>query len=540
MRNTLLLTAFLTGVLSAQDMPFTVQLTTPLSTSHNRKGDSVTAQVVDPAQFRGDTVQGQVTQSKQGGKFHGQAVLNFKFDTLQHAGMAVPISSSITTIYNSKGQANVDEEGRVVHSSSSNIAKAAAGTGLGALVGGLAGGGRGAAIGAAVGAGASIMLIEVAAEGPNVEFAPGARIGLSVKSRSGPDLASLQPNAPGAAPSYPAAAAAPSSQPVANGTAPGAAAAAPGGQPQFSTIRIDFIPGERTIFYDDFSDMAQDEPPPHWKIREKPVELRIAGNVRELYSQDGTALESPNFSVPQNFTFELEWTGEGETGWSFRDKDNQECLHAKVRGEPSGQEANTSIEAMGQGLGDGGIKADTSQPVKFALWAQQGRVRAYLNGQRLVDVNQVSFCSPTHVDAHIAGYRPNGIRMVRIAESAPDFSSVIASSGRYVTHGIYFDTDSDHLRPESAPVLKMVAGALQKNPNLKLQIQGYTDSTGDAEHNRDLSHRRADAVRTVLVAQFGIDVGRLTSDGMGAANPIASNDTADGRAQNRRVEFVKQ
>lgn len=538
MRRIFVLPALLTGVLFAQDMPFTVQLTTPLSTSRNRKGDAVTAQVMDPAQFRGDTVQGQVTQSKPGGKFRGQAVLNFNFDTLQHAGMAVPISSSITTIFNSKGQANVDEEGRVVHSSSSNIAKAAAGTGLGALVGGLAGGGRGAAIGAAVGAGASIMLIEVAAEGPNVEFAPGARIGLSVKARSGPELPSLAANGPSAAPSYPAASTR-SAQPVANAAAP--AAPALGGQPQFSTIRIDFVPGERTIFFDDFSDMAQDEPPPHWKIREKPVELRIAGNVRELYSQDGTALESPTFTVPQNFTFELEWTGEGETWWSFRDKDDHECLHANVRGEPSGQDANASIEAVGQGtLGDGGIKTDTTQPVKFALWAQQGRVRAYLNGQRLVDVNQVSFCSITHVDAHIAGYRPNGIRLVRIAESAPDFSAMIASSGRYVTHGIYFDTDSDHLRTESAPVLKLVAQGLQKNPNLKLQIQGHTDSSGDAQHNQDLSQRRAEAVRTVLVAQFGIDAGRLTSAGAGASKPVASNDTADGRAQNRRVEFVKQ
>ena len=538
MRCISILPALLAGALYAQDIPFTVQLTTPLSTVRNHKGDAVTAQVVDPDRFRGDTVQGQVTQSKSGGKFRGQAVLNFNFDTLQHAGAAVPISSSITSIANSKGKADVDEEGRVVHSSSSNIAKAAAGTGLGALVGGLAGGGRGAAIGAAVGAAGSILLIEVAADGPNVEFAPGARIGLSVKSRGGPELASLSPNGSSAAPTYPAEASAPRS--IANASAPAPAAAGPGGQPQFSSIRIDFLPGERTIFYDDFSDMAQDEPPPHWRVRENPIELRIGGSVRELYSKNGTALASPQISVPQNFTFELEWTGTGETSWVFRDKDNQECLHTVVRGEDSGQQANTSIAAMGQPLGDGGIQTDTSQPVKFALWAQQGRVRAYLNGQRLVDVNQVSFCSITHIDAHIGGYRPNGIRMVRIAESAPDFSSVIASSGRYVTHGIYFETDSDHLRPESAPVLKMVAQGLQKNPNLKLQIEGYTDSTGDTQHNLELSQRRADAVRTVLVSQFGIDGSVLTAVGAGAAKPVASNDTPDGRAQNRRVEFVKQ
>jgi outer membrane protein OmpA-like peptidoglycan-associated protein len=60
---------------------------------------------------------------------------------------------------------------------------------------------------------------------------------------------------------------------------------------------------------------------------------------------------------------------------------------------------------------------------------------------------------------------------------------------------------------------------------LKLEIDGYTDSVGDAAHNLDLSKRRAEAVRSVLVAQFGVDAARLTSNGFGAAKPIDSNDT---------------
>jgi outer membrane protein OmpA-like peptidoglycan-associated protein len=93
---------------------------------------------------------------------------------------------------------------------------------------------------------------------------------------------------------------------------------------------------------------------------------------------------------------------------------------------------------------------------------------------------------------------------------------------------------------DSAPVLKQVAAGLEKNPNLKLEIDGYTDSVGDAAHNLDLSKRRAEAVRSVLVSQFGVDAARLTSNGFGAAQPVGSNDSPEGRAQNRRVEFVKQ
>ncbi len=176
----------------------------------------------------------------------------------------------------------------------------------------------------------------------------------------------------------------------------------------------------------------------------------------------------------------------------------------------------------------------------FALWAQQGRVRAYLNGERLVDSNQVEFNPITRLEGTIGGYRPNGIRSLRIAESAPDFSSVINASGKYVTHGINFDTDSDRLKAKSGAVLKQVAAGLQKNPNLKLEIDGYTDSVGDAAHNVDLSKRRAQAIASALASQFGIEAARLTVNGFGANKPIASNDTSDGLAANRRVEFLKK
>jgi outer membrane protein OmpA-like peptidoglycan-associated protein len=133
-----------------------------------------------------------------------------------------------------------------------------------------------------------------------------------------------------------------------------------------------------------------------------------------------------------------------------------------------------------------------------------------------------------------------GLRSVRVAESAPDPAAVLSATGKFVSHGILFDTDSDHLKLESAPVVKSIVRALEKNPNLKLEIDGYTDSVGNAGHNLDLSKRRAEAVRSVLTSQFGVDAGRLSANGFGPAKPVASNDTADGRAQNRRVEFVKE
>ncbi|HVN93175.1 MAG TPA: OmpA family protein [Terracidiphilus sp.] len=350
-----------------------------------------------------------------------------------------------------------------------------------------------------------------------------------------------------AAPTQAAAAAPPPAQSGGAGSAPAAAApaAAPasGSEPQFKSITIDFVPGERTIFYDDFSDMAQDQPPPHWRLRDGKVDLLIAGDTRELHADNTVTLTSPTFQLPPNFTFELVWTGTGETNWSFHNQAGDEVLHAMVRGEEDGNTVNMSVTAACQGCGDlgsGTYQTDTSKPVEFDLWVQQGRLRAYVDGQRLVDVNQVDASGITQVQAEIAGYRPNGIRKVRLAESAPDFSSIISSTGKFVTHGITFDTDSDVLKPESAPVIKEVAAALTTNPALKLEVDGYTDSVGDAAHNVDLSNRRAQSVVNVLVSQFGVAPARLSAKGMGDANPIASNDTADGRAANRRVEFLKK
>jgi outer membrane protein OmpA-like peptidoglycan-associated protein len=116
---------------------------------------------------------------------------------------------------------------------------------------------------------------------------------------------------------------------------------------------------------------------------------------------------------------------------------------------------------------------------------------------------------------------------------------VLTSSGRYIVRGIFFDTDSDRIKPESAPAIRQIAKTLEANPALKLLIEGHTDSTGDAAHNLDLSKRRGEAVKAVLVGQFQVDAGRLSSAGLGATKPVEPNDTPQGRAQNRRVELVK-
>lgn len=115
----------------------------------------------------------------------------------------------------------------------------------------------------------------------------------------------------------------------------------------------------------------------------------------------------------------------------------------------------------------------------------------------------------------------------------------LAEKGKIALYGIYFDVDSDQLRAESEGTLQQIRKLLQSDGKLKLEIDGHTDDTGTADHNKTLSEKRAASVRKWLV-EHGIDGARLTTAGFGATKPVAENKSDEGRAKNRRVELVKK
>jgi outer membrane protein OmpA-like peptidoglycan-associated protein/opacity protein-like surface antigen len=106
-----------------------------------------------------------------------------------------------------------------------------------------------------------------------------------------------------------------------------------------------------------------------------------------------------------------------------------------------------------------------------------------------------------------------------------------------VMEGIFFDNDKDVIKPNSQPVLDRAVETLQKNPSVRVRIVGHTSSTGGYRHNIDLSQRRAASVKTYLV-EHGVDESRLETDGVGPDQPIDTNETAEGQARNRRIEFT--
>jgi outer membrane protein OmpA-like peptidoglycan-associated protein len=127
-----------------------------------------------------------------------------------------------------------------------------------------------------------------------------------------------------------------------------------------------------------------------------------------------------------------------------------------------------------------------------------------------------------------------------ITVNAASLASDITRTGHASVYGIYFDTGKADVKPESDGALTEISKLLQQDSNLKLYVVGHTDNVGTLASNMELSKRRADAVVNVLTTKLKIAAARLSAQGDGPIAPVASNDTEDGRAKNRRVELVKQ
>ncbi|MGD2029103.1 MAG: OmpA family protein, partial [Desulfobacterales bacterium] len=127
----------------------------------------------------------------------------------------------------------------------------------------------------------------------------------------------------------------------------------------------------------------------------------------------------------------------------------------------------------------------------------------------------------------------------KLTFGAEEMKKELDEKGHVAIYGILFDVDKASLKPESQKPLQEIVKLMRKYPDLKLEVQGHTDNQGSADYNRDLSQRRAETVKTYLTT-YGTDASRLEAKGYGLSQPVASNDTEEGRAKNRRVELVRK
>jgi OOP family OmpA-OmpF porin len=177
-------------------------------------------------------------------------------------------------------------------------------------------------------------------------------------------------------------------------------------------------------------------------------------------------------------------------------------------------------------------KSKEAQPAYYYLF-----VTSYRDG--LIPDRLRSAITPGRALAQLIVIAPEQMEQKMTFVSAMEMSKSLAASGHIALYGVYFDTDKDVIRADSQRTLQEIAQLLSNQPTLRIHIVGHTDNQGTAEHNLDLSRRRAVNVVRDLTSKYEISGNRLDSFGAGWYAPVASNDSEDGRSKNRRVELVQ-
>ena len=347
--------------------------------------------------------------------------------------------------------------------------------------------------------------------------------------------------------------------PGAKGNAEGASAS----QSLESFSKFDFVPGESVVFFDDFSQDNVGDFPALWNTSSKGEVVTLNNNPGKWFKLGLGGVVAPEFKgkLPENFTLEYDlvfdvlqsnWAGTVKMDF-FKGADNP-IESSESIGESgfkvSCGTAEINYNSWGDSPTEGRVdntffEKNGSKKARVSVWVQKSRFRMYLNEAKVLDLPRIIPANTTlqgmRFDEMGVEAESNAIYVsnFRIAVGAPDVRSKLITEGRLVTRGITFNSGSDKIRPESFGVLKEIASVLKENPTVKVRIVGHTDSDGDDASNLDLSKRRSAAVRASLSKDFGIDASRMQTDGKGASQPAEPNSTPQGKANNRRVEFIK-
>ncbi|MFC0253909.1 OmpA family protein [Massilia consociata] len=161
--------------------------------------------------------------------------------------------------------------------------------------------------------------------------------------------------------------------------------------------------------------------------------------------------------------------------------------------------------------------------------------------QRVQVATSLSNLSPPYekrVRQFVQVIEPATVQTGKVTVDANAIGDALKRDGRIALYGVLFDTNKASLRADSDEQLKQMAKALADAPGAKVFIVGHTDNQGDFENNMGLSQRRAQAVADALASRFGVAANRMTARGVASLAPVASNQSEDSRARNRRVELV--
>lgn len=326
-------------------------------------------------------------------------------------------------------------------------------------------------------------------------------------------------------------------------------------QPQLSWAKYDFVPGTEIIFEDDFRGEQNGEFPSRWDITKGTIEMAQFGEDMVVYFRK-TNSNSPDAILPllknrsedylpEEFTIEFDCyfydkKVENSTYYLFL-YDSKNQMKIMSPSKPIRIVFNKLTYDL---KGDSYPDQNELKPIAgwrhVAISFNKRALKGYLDDTRLVNIPNIEF-NPTGImlsAGNVSGNVKPFIKNVRIAKGAVPLYDKFLTDGKFVTTGIKFDVNKAIIKPESMGTINYVVKMMTDHPELNFSVEGHTDSDGEDAANQKLSEARSKSVLEAMV-KLGISAERLTSKGHGESNPMAGNDTPEGKAQNRRVEFVK-
>jgi OOP family OmpA-OmpF porin len=345
-----------------------------------------------------------------------------------------------------------------------------------------------------------------------------------------------------------------------------------------SFAKYDFVPGELVIYSNDFATDNMGELPTGWNTSGNGVVTTInslKGNWLQLYQNaafltDNTAAFSENFTVEFDLVlrranpkaafpmlgFGVISTGDLPTTDNSLVRDRNKFFAIDLKLQPADYNgSHMHLETYSKNVRYLGtdikqtpkLQNFFNNKVHIAMQIQKERLRVWVNENKMYDLpkaipaetilNQLHFyVKSSNSQDEETGY---SIGNFKIAKGLPDTRHKLVEEGKFSTTGILFDVNAATIKPESTGVLRELADVLTKYTDIKVLIVGHTDSDGNDASNLELSKKRAEAVKQSLIKEHGIEESRLSSDGKGEKEPAGDNKTKAGKAQNRRVEFIK-
>jgi outer membrane protein OmpA-like peptidoglycan-associated protein len=248
--------------------------------------------------------------------------------------------------------------------------------------------------------------------------------------------------------------------------------------------------------------------------------------------------------LPEVFTIEFDvWFEKGQTTANrffidFRDKKNQwnKGLGKELTVYTNGLEFGETDKRYPGTENLGWSNEPDGKWRHIAIAYTKGKFKAYMDDTRLVNI--------PHLEGNPWGFTIRSqkgnqyLRNFRIAKGGVKYYDRVLSEGKIIVNGIKFDVNKASLKPESMGPINEIYDLMNKNPEINFSVEGHTDSDGGDDTNMTLSKERGKAVMDKLIA-MGISADRLKSNGFGESKPIDNNSTPEGKANNRRVEFVK-